>query len=148
MSQKSSHGIGGAGNMRRETVIYVAGSTISPPILTESKSSRYTTGIGGSGNMRKYDPIEIRISQDVPAPSTHVPVFTAAGIGGVGNLKAMRERRESCAENSLSVPRFSVDSRYSAMSTSSRASSISELGVADWSKNVLLGRRNSTTTKA
>ena len=84
MVQKSSHGLGGAGNMRAETVTYVAGASISPPILQESKSSRYTTGIGGSGNMRKYDPIEIRISQDVPEPTTHVPVFTAAGIGALG----------------------------------------------------------------
>jgi hypothetical protein len=98
--------------------------------------------------MRKYDPIEIRISQDIPEPTTHVPVFTAAGIGGVGNLRAMRQRQASGGSNMLNTPRASVDSRYSNQSSASRASSISELGVADWSKNMLLGRRNSSITEA
>jgi len=155
MVQKFSHGRGGAGNIAVETVKYVDGLTYSPPILSPQNTSRYTTGRGGAGNIRKYDAVEVRRAQDVPEGPQRIPHYTAAGRGGAGNLQAAK-KREAIRRASMSVPaaeRTSVDStRSNALSSTtsrgSTSSSISELGIADWGKNLLFGRRNSSHQKA
>jgi hypothetical protein len=111
----TSHGIGGAGNISVDTLPYVDGIAYSPPILTPSKSSRYTTGIGGAGNMRKFETTDVRVAQDLPQGMDHVPVATAAGIGGWGNLKAMRKRREQQKSNN-GTPRSSYETSSTVIS--------------------------------
>jgi hypothetical protein len=64
--------------------------------------------------MRKFNATDVRVAQDYPRGMDHVPVATAAGIGGWGNLKAMRKRREQERENG------SRRSSYETSSTLSR----------------------------
>ena len=116
----TSHGIGGAGNISVDTIPYVDGIIYSPPVLTSTKSSRYTTGIGGAGNMRKFGTTDVRIAQDYPRGMDRVPVATAAGIGGWGNLKAMKKRREQ-EERVKGTPRSSYETTSTFASTLSSA---------------------------
>jgi hypothetical protein len=117
-------------------------------IIQATRNSKYSTGRGGAGNIRKYNPQEVRVAQDVPTGPIHIPVATAAGRGGVGNLQAAK-KRETQRRASMNEGRASQDSARSAESSSSRGSnaSLSDAGLAAWGKSRLFGRRRSSVTK-
>ena len=139
--QKCSHGRGGAGNIRTDTVTYVDGLTYSPPVLKEIYHPRYSTGIGGAGNIRKFNAAEVRLAQDVPDGPFHVPRATAAGRGGWGNIQEMRKRERLAREAMSSDSRSSFESQSSESSSESQGSSTSstsESGNSNWGKNLFL----------
>lgn len=99
-----SHGIGGAGNIWVDDTAYIDGIYYSPPVLSPSKSARYTTGIGGTGNMRKFNTTDVLVTQDYPCGLDHIPVSHSAGIGGWGNLKAMKKHRTQSNKGKIQDP--------------------------------------------
>src|ERR1700694_16866 len=127
-----SHGRGGAGNIGPETVRYVDGINYSPPVLSVwcptrikltflqgATNPNYSTGRGGAGNIRKYNAQEVRIAQDVPTGPTHIPVATAAGRGGVGNLQAAKRRELERRQSQNSEARTSSDTTRTLSTVSS-----------------------------
>jgi hypothetical protein len=142
--QKISHGRGGAGNISADNAEYVDGLTYSPPVLTEKRNHHYTTGIGGAGNIRKYNAEEVRVAQDVPEGPFRAPRATAAGRGGYGNLREFHKRERIYEESLAASARTSEESNHtvtSAASNTSRASSISDIGFANWSKHLIMGTK-------
>ena len=93
--------------------------------------------------MRRYNAVEARIAQDIPQGTDHVPQATAAGIGGYGNLRAMHKRRQLAGSSASTSNRSSLDSQASATSSApstASASSIREMGLANWTRAVIFGR--------
>ncbi|KAL1990493.1 hypothetical protein VTN49DRAFT_6332 [Thermomyces lanuginosus] len=97
MSEKVSHGRGGAGNLYDKK--HPSSATPEDLITPTIKQDVYSTGRGGSGNMRHFDkdhPEIARTSQDVEEPpkrsEEHVQF---AGRGGVANafVPAVEEDR-------------------------------------------------------
>jgi len=143
--KKVSHGVGGAGNIFADDVEYVDGLNYSPPVLNEKRSYRYSTGRGGAGNIRKYNAKETRIAQDVPEGPYRAPRATQAGRGGVGNIQEWH-RRERVYQESIaaSSARPSQESNHTVASSSSHhstASSIGDVGFANWTKHLIFGTK-------
>ncbi|KAG5915978.1 hypothetical protein E4U53_004384 [Claviceps sorghi] len=86
VSQLSSHGRGGAGNMADASQSpHLDASDLETPLLKEAV---VTTGRGGTGNMaRNDDPQATRLRQDVEAvPRRYSSGAQHAGRGGAGNV--------------------------------------------------------------
>jgi hypothetical protein len=68
--------------------------------------------------MRKFDTTDVRVAQDYPRGLDHVPVATAAGIGGWGNLRAMQKRRAHNTENGSQRTSYESISTFSGTGSS------------------------------
>jgi hypothetical protein len=142
--KKFSHGRGGAGNISFDETVYVDGLSYSPPVLTEKRNHHFSTGIGGAGNIRKFNVVEARLAQDVPEGPYHAPHATAAGRGGYGNIQEMHKRERRQRDN-MSVDGRTSGESHNTVSTmashSSTTSSIADIGVANWTKNMMFGTK-------
>ncbi|CAG9939448.1 unnamed protein product [Clonostachys rosea f. rosea IK726] len=113
MSNFSSHGRGGAGNMADTTQSpRLQPSDLETPTL---KKPVISTGRGGTGNMApNKDPLETRKRQDVDAvPRRPSSGAQHAGRGGAGNVfkdKAEAERLARKANNDSAVAEDDTES--------------------------------------
>lgn len=124
--------------MAVDTVQYIDGTKISPPVLSVERHTKYSTGRGGAGNIRKHDPVQVRVAQDVPQDFCSVPRATAVGRGGFGNIMEMR-KRQAILDEAADFKRFESTESYSSMSsTVSRESKASSKSGSSFSK---LGKR-------